>query len=100
WASWLRCGCGRRAPWSRENLDRPVFLAFASSSSAARAFQANLQSGRVAADAGGYRFEIPRSAGFRYAPTSRGEGTLTLVYLPPLFSMQPATTDAGNLSFL
>ncbi|MBW8878812.1 MAG: hypothetical protein JF614_27970 [Acidobacteria bacterium] len=87
---------------NRENTVRPVFLAYAGSSSAARAFQANLQSGRVAADAdgGSCRFEIPRSAGFRYEPTSRGEGTLTLVYLPHLFSMQPATTDAGNLSFL
>jgi hypothetical protein len=85
---------------SRESIHRPVFLAFAGSSSAARAFQANLQSGRVAADAGGYRFEVPRSAGFRYEPASRGEGTLTLAYLPHLFSMQPATTDAGQLSFL
>jgi hypothetical protein len=85
---------------NRENIYRPVFFAFAGSSSAARAFQANLQSGRVAADAGGYRFEVPRSAGFRYEPTSRSEGTLTLVYLPHLFSMQPATSDAGNLSFL
>jgi hypothetical protein len=86
---------------SRENIYRPVFLAYAGSSSAARAFQANLQAGRVAADVpGGYRFEVPRSAGFRYEPTSRGEGSLTLVYLPHLFSMQPATSDAGNLSFL
>jgi hypothetical protein len=86
----------------KENNYRPIFLAYAGSSSAARAFQANLQSGRVAADAGGgsFRLEVPRSAGFRYEPTSRGEGTLTLVYLPHLFSLQPATTDAGNLSFI
>src|SRR3954467_8430019 len=59
---------------NRENIYRPGFLASAGSSSAARAFQANLQAGRVAADVpGGYRFEVPRSAGFRYKPTGRGE---------------------------
>jgi hypothetical protein len=86
---------------SKENTHRPVFLAYAGSSSAAKAFQANLQSGRIAAEAqGGLRFEIPRSAGFRYEPMSRGEGTLTLVYLPHLFSIQPPTSETENLSFL
>ena len=85
----------------RDNTFRPVFFAYAGSTSAARAFQANLQLGRVAVDAAGNcRFEIPRSAGFCYETTSRGEGTLTLVYLPHLFSLQPATTDAAHISFL
>lgn len=86
---------------SRENIYRPVFLAYAGSSSAARAFQANLQAGPVAADVpGGYRFEVPRSAGFKYESTEKEQGTLTLVYLPHLFSMEPATTDANQFSFL
>jgi hypothetical protein len=85
----------------RDNTYRPVLFAYAGSSSAARAFQANLQMGRVVVDtAGSCRFEVPRSAGFRYETTSRGEGSLTLVYLPHLFSMQPATTDAAHISFL
>jgi hypothetical protein len=88
---------------SKENVYRPVFLAFAGSSSAARSFQANLQCGRIAVEATGSfgrRFEIPRSAGFRYEMTSRGEGTLTLVYLPSVFSMQPPTSEVGTLSFV
>jgi hypothetical protein len=88
---------------SKENTHRPVFLAFAGSSSAARSFQANLQGGRVAAEAArsyGRQFEIPRSAGFRYETTSRGDGTLTLVYLPHVFSRQPLTTETGTLSFV
>ncbi len=87
----------------KENTHRPVFFAFAGSSSAARSFQANLQGGRVAVEAArsfGRRFEIPRSAGFRYESTRRGDGTLTLVYLPYVFSLQPLTTETGTLSFV
>jgi hypothetical protein len=87
---------------SKERTYRPVFFAYAGSGSAARSFTANLQAGRVAAEAssGSLRFEIPRSAGFRYEAHSRGDGTLMLVYLPHVFSMQPGTTEVGWISFL
>jgi hypothetical protein len=88
---------------SKERTHRPVFLAFAGSTSAARAFQANLQAGHTAAEpnrAYGLRFEIPRSAGFRYESTTKNEGTLTLVYLPPVFSLRPPSTEVDSLSFI
>jgi len=87
----------------KERIHRPVFLAFAGTVSAARAFRANLQLGRIAAEADkslGLRFEIPRSAGFRYESTSPGEGCLTLVYLPHVFSMRPGTTEEESISFV
>ncbi|HEX4959753.1 MAG TPA: hypothetical protein VF173_02860 [Thermoanaerobaculia bacterium] len=87
----------------KDNTHRPVLLAFAGSRSAARSFEANLRFGRTATEAdrsNGRRFEIPRSAGFRYEPTPKGEATLTIAYLPYLFFMEPATTEQGTLSFL
>jgi hypothetical protein len=85
----------------RDRVLRPVFLAFAGSTSASRAFQANLQTGRIAEEErGGLKFEVPRSAGFRYEAIGRGEGCLTLVYLPPVFSWQPGTTEVETISFV
>lgn len=86
---------------SKDNTSRPVFMAFAGTHSAARAFEANLRCGRTAVEASsGRRFEIPRSAGFRFDSVNRGEGTLKLIYLPHVFSMQPPTTEDDTLSFL
>jgi hypothetical protein len=88
---------------SKERTHRPVFMAFAGTASAARAFRANLQCGRIAAEIdrnSGLRFEIPRSGGFRYESTSQGEGSLTLVYLPHVFSMRPGTTEEESISFV
>ncbi|HEX4960939.1 MAG TPA: hypothetical protein VF173_08885 [Thermoanaerobaculia bacterium] len=88
---------------SKERTHRPVLLAFAGSTSAARAFQANLQAGHTASEPNkgcGLRFEVPRSASFRYESTSKEDGTLTLVYLPSVFSLRPPTTEVDSLSFV
>ena len=59
---------------AKERVHRPAFLAFAGTSSASRSFVANLQCGRPALEGtqgSGLRFEIPRSAGFRYESVSQ-----------------------------
>jgi hypothetical protein len=88
---------------AKERVHRPAFLAFAGTSSASRSFVANLQCGRPALEGtqgSGLRFEIPRSAGFRYESVSQAAGTLTLVYLPHVFSMQPGTSEEASISFV
>jgi hypothetical protein len=88
---------------AKERTHRPVFMAFAGTASASRSFTANLQCGRPAVEAVqscGLRFEIPRSAGFRYESTGHGDGSLTLVYLPHVFSLQPGTTEEESIAFL
>jgi len=88
----------------KERNHRPVFMAYAGTDQASRAFSANLRCGRPAVVAGNShlatKFEIPRSAGFRYETFSREGATLTLAYLPPVFSFQPPTADSGSISFL
>jgi hypothetical protein len=88
----------------KERSHRPVLMIYAGTDQGSRAFSANLRCGRPAAIAGNgsltSRFEIPRSAGFRYETLSRDGATLTLVYLPSVFSFQPATSDAEEISFL
>jgi hypothetical protein len=87
----------------KERRLRPVFLALAAPVSASRAFLANLQCGHIATEphgSYGLRFEIPRSAGFRYESTNRAGGTLTLIYLPQIFSMQPGTTERDSIAFV
>lgn len=86
---------------AKERILRPVFLAFAGSASASRAFVANLQIGHTAREGkSGLGFEVPRSAGFCYESFPRGEGCVTLAYLPPVFSWQPGTTEEGAISFV
>ena len=78
-------------------------MAYAGTDQGSRAFSANLRGGRPAVAAGSSlttRFEVPRSAGFRFDKFTREGATLTLVYLPPVFSFQPATTDAEDIAFL
>lgn len=87
----------------KERSHRPVFMAYAGTDQGSRAFSANLRGGRPAVTAGSSlttRFEVPRSAGFRFDKFTREGATLTLVYLPPVFSFQPATTDAEDIAFL
>jgi hypothetical protein len=88
----------------KERNHRPVFMAFAGTDQASRAFSANLRSGRPAVVAGHShqvtKFEVPKSAGFRFETHSREGATLTLAYLPPIFSFQPPTADSGSLAFL
>jgi hypothetical protein len=86
---------------AKERHHRPVFMAYAGTDQASRAFSANLRGGRPAVVAGGsVRFEIPRSAGFRYETSSRDGATLTLAFLPAVFGFRPQTADSGNISFL
>jgi hypothetical protein len=44
--------------------------------------------------------EESSSAGFRYESVKQADGTLTLVYLPPVFSMQPGTSEEVSISFV
>lgn len=89
---------------AKERSYRPVFIAYAGTDQGSRAFSANLRCGRPAAVTGNSslttRFEVPRSAGFRYDTVSREGATLTLAYLPSVFSFQPATSDSEEIAFL
>jgi hypothetical protein len=89
---------------AKERSHRPLLLAYAGTDQASRAFSANLRSGRPAVVAGNShlatRFEVPRSAGFRYETLSREGATLTLAYLPSVFGLQPASTDAADIAFV
>jgi hypothetical protein len=91
---------------AKDGTLRPVFLAYAATDAESRAFTANLRTGRPAAEDGGstprLRFEIPRSAGFRFEAHSRAGATLTLSYQPAAFSYQPAAApaEAGAIRFL
>jgi hypothetical protein len=88
----------------KENTVRPVFLAYAASEQESRAFTANLRAGLAAVEDGSQayklRFEIPRSAGFRFDAYTREGGTLTLAYLPAAFSLQPSTCEQDMIRFL
>jgi hypothetical protein len=91
---------------SKENTLRPVLLAYAATDQESRAFTANLRSGRPAIEEGSHsfklKFEIPRSAAFRFDTHSHEGATLTLAYLPSAFALQPGTDAAepGAIKFL
>jgi hypothetical protein len=93
---------------NKENTLRPVLLAYAATDQESRAFTANLRAGHSAVEDSTstrtlrLKFEVPRSAGFRFETHSREGGTLTLAYLPAAFALQPAatTTEPGAISFL
>jgi hypothetical protein len=89
---------------AKERQHRPVLLAYAGTDQASRAFSANLRAGRpaVVQDRSSLttKFEVPKSAGFRFEAVSRAGATLTLAYLPAVFSFQPPTTDSGSIAFL
>jgi hypothetical protein len=91
-------------PGAKDRAYRPVLLLYAGTDQASRAFSANLRCGRPAVAAGTSslttRFEVPRSAGFRYDTVSREGATLTLAYLPSVFSFQPATSETEEIAFL
>lgn len=88
----------------KENTVRPVLLAYAATEHESRAFTANLRAGRAAVEEGSHsyrvRFEIPRSAGFRFETYSRDGGTLTIAYLPSAFALQPGTAEQDAIKFL
>jgi hypothetical protein len=77
---------------AKDRSFRPVLLLYAGTDQASRAFSANLRSGRpaIVQDNSSLttRFEVPRSAGFRYDTVSREGATLTLAYLPSVLSFQ------------
>jgi hypothetical protein len=88
---------------AKERSNRPIFMAYAGTDQSCRAFSANLRSGRAAAVEGTSlttRFEIPRSAGFRYETFSQARATLTLSYLPFAFGFQPTRADCDDISFV
>jgi hypothetical protein len=91
---------------NKENTLRPLLLAYAATDQESRAFTANLRAGRPAVEEGSHsfklKFEIPRSAAFRFDTHSQDGGTLTLAYLPSAFALQPGTDTAepGAIKFL
>src|ERR1700728_3785296 len=78
---------GESAP---DGILRPVLVAYAASDLQARVFTANLRAGRPARSSDSrsdrLRFEIPRSAGFRFDTHSTGGATLTLAYQPTVLA--------------
>lgn len=87
-------------PPASNGTKRPVLLAYASSTSAVRAFTANLRSGYPAAHPR-WRVELLRSSGYRYQTLAPMPGSsLVLAYLPSLFHLQPAAQDDGRIAFV
>lgn len=88
----------------KDRTCRPVFLAYAATDQEARAFTANIRTGRPAVQersgSGGDRWEIPRSAGFRFETFSSEGATLTLGFLPSIFALQPGTVDQTRIEFI
>jgi hypothetical protein len=79
---------------------RPVLVAYAGSSSAVRAFTANLRAGLAAATTD-RRFELLRSLGYTYQLTSPATGqALAVAYLPDLFHLQPGVQERDALRFV
>jgi hypothetical protein len=79
---------------------RPVLLAYAGSSSAVRAFTANLRAGLAAATTD-RRFELLRSLGYKYQLTSPTTGqALAVAYLPDFFHLQPGVQEHDALRFI
>ncbi|HYN19418.1 MAG TPA: hypothetical protein VE078_00540 [Thermoanaerobaculia bacterium] len=90
---------------AKERSYRPVFMAYAGTAQASRAFSANLRAGRPAVVSGNSsslttKFELPRSAQFRYETFSHEGTALTLAYLPAIFGFQPPTADSHDIAFL
>lgn len=79
---------------------RPVLFAYAGSSSAVRAFTANLRAGLPCA-VNNTRFELLRSLSYRYQITAPVQGqALVIAYLPDLFHLQPAAQHDDSLRFV
>ncbi|HEV3074633.1 MAG TPA: hypothetical protein VHB47_09475 [Thermoanaerobaculia bacterium] len=89
---------------AKEGILRPVLLAYAATEQEARAFTANLRTGRPIVEdtrsSSKLRFELPRSAGFQLETHSRDGGTLTLAYLRPAFALQPSIAESDRVEFL
>jgi len=83
-------------PHDRSRPDRPWLLAYAASTSAARAFTANLRCGG-AAKCMGARYELLRSLPYRYRVSSPTPGaSLVVAYLPEILHLQPGAFDRGS----
>lgn len=90
---------------STERSTRPVWMAYAGSESAVRAFTANLRKGRKAALARYHSvddsFEIPKSSGHRFLVERHGDVATCSIYLPELFHLEPDLhPHDGALRFL
>lgn len=84
---------------SAERAVRPALFAFVAPAQQARAFAANLRLGRPAAVDRDVRygepkrFELMRSAGYRFDVHTVGDGVLTVAYVPELFAIQPSAVE-------
>lgn len=91
---------------AKDHTLRPLFMAYAATEQASRAFTANLRTGRPAVEEAvapariKLRFEIPRSSGFQFETHSRDGATLTLAYLRAAFALQPGVLDDERIQFL
>lgn len=83
--------------------ERPIFAAFAATETQGRPFMANLQTGAKALSGGSKHsqltFEFLRSARYLHA-TQRFEGvSVTTVYLPELWDINPGMVDPTEIRF-
>lgn len=89
---------------AKEGILRPVLLAYAATDQEARAFTANLRTGRPIVEdtrsSSTLRFELPRSAGFQVETHTRDGGTLTLAYLRSAFALEPNILESDRIEFL
>lgn len=89
---------------------RPVWLAYAGSESAVRAFGANLRGGhRAAMRVPGPRrygydsdiFQLPKRSGHRWVHQRFGDTAVTVAYLPDLFHLEPDFVgETGRIDFV
>lgn len=93
----------------QQNVTQPVWMAYAGSESAVRAFTANLRCGHKAAMSlgpghGEYRgdiFQIPKRSGHRWVQQRLGDSALGMVYLPEPFHLEPNRLgEQGRIDFL
>ena len=79
---------------STDKAKRPVYLAFAATDQEARAFTANLRTGRRAVVGNAYghdegAIEVLKTSGHRFVFQRRGGATIVTAFLPELFELDP-----------
>jgi hypothetical protein len=77
-----------------DKASRPVYLAFAATDQEARAFTANLRTGRRAVVGNDYgheegAIEVLKTSGHRFVFQRRGGTTIVTAFLPELFELDP-----------
>jgi len=97
--------------WSGGNTDtpnlRPVWAMFGGSDNELRAFMANLTSGKKALFSNNHHYrrkedclEILKSAKYQVTWQREPEGSLTTIFLPDLFQIDPGMVDPKGIQFI